>query len=184
MNDTITLDLKEKLLMIYEYAVKNAYRFERIKYYRKDLVHDIILYCLENKDKVEEINHIPSWTYQVMMWRKKNERKRARNRFEIGFDNTSEEYSESTIEEGYAGNQIINVEAKLDTITIFDFIKSDKFKGKQNNKKSVDNTINIFMKYLEGYSPEEISKEFGIKRTSVNTSTNNTRNKIRKEFNY
>jgi DNA-directed RNA polymerase specialized sigma24 family protein len=162
----------DKVKFAYEYALTNAYRFESNRYYRKDLVHDVMLDLLADKDKFMEIRFLKSWVYRAMKWKTQDYRK-IRYSDIVSFTNANFDI------EQHKGNAIHDTYSYIDSSNILSYVRSKTFST--NNNKG--NTVNIFEKALEGYKYSEIASELNVSTHAVRTSLSNTRKKIQLKYN-
>jgi RNA polymerase sigma factor (sigma-70 family) len=168
-----------KLLEIYEYANKIAYRFERLRYLRRDLVHDVILSLLEEPERLNDIQYIKSYIFRSMKWKRNDLHKspysqRTDNFIDKPID-ALEGHTENTTWLDLREEKVIHCsECLTDLHIVKEHISSKEF--------SKGNTRDIFHLMLQGFKPEEIAKKLNITQHAVNQSVCNTRKKLNKHF--
>jgi RNA polymerase sigma factor (sigma-70 family) len=169
----------QKLLKIYAYANKISYRFEKLRFLRMDLVHEVILSLLEQPDKLNSILYPRSYVYRLMKWKrndllKSNQVKRTDNFIDSPID-SAEACEENTNWLDVHPQYNLNCsECHTDIEIVKDYIETKEF--------SKGNTREIFKLMLDGYSPKEISQKLNIGQHSVNQSVCNTRIKLNNHF--
>lgn len=164
-----------KLMQAYEYANSIAYRFEKIRCFRKDLVHEVILNLLEQPEKLDSIVYVKSFIYRLMKWKRSDMK---RSNYERRTDNIIDSPIESIENSSWLdlNNQVaLNCsECHTDIEIVKDYIETKEF--------SKGNTREIFNLMLLGFTPKEISQKLNIGQHSVNQSVCNTRIKLNNYF--
>lgn len=169
----------EKLLFAYNYANKIAYRFEKMRYLRKDLVHEVILKLLEEPSKLDNIKHIKSWVYRSMRWknldmRKSNQERRTDNLIDCPIEYVENDSYLSWLDINFQYNLNCS-ECHTDIQIIRDYIEYEKFTSNKNTRE-------VFNLMLLGYKPADIASKLNITQQTVNHLVCHTRAKLNQHF--
>ncbi len=177
----------EKVLFAYDYALKMSYKFQTVRYLKEDLVHDLILYILENPERLEEMTYIKSFVYRHLKWNRSNFQQRLKNKrvFNIIDKPIDILEGESSYLDSTDCGQLQSIEDLIDLTYTKEFLKTLKQPSKSiigRGKHSRGQGQQIFDFLIEGFNSAEISEKLNISQRAVNKSISSTRKKLNNYF--
>jgi hypothetical protein len=163
-----------KEMRAYKYLVENAYRFSPNIEFAKDLIHYCMLDILINKEKFAKVKYIRSWCFKQLQ----GNVKKVNRDFDKQKLSVLDIYAYwNNIDSNFISNP--DLSRLVDGNTIFQQVLNKQFEGKSNNKGK---SHNIFLEWLKGFTPLEISKKLNMSKNSVNVNLTNYKKRIIKAY--
>lgn len=143
----------EEITKVYKHLLNTSFYVEKSFYHQKDLVHEVLIDFLSNKEKFMSTEHTNSWLSTNMKWKKlRLIKESSREKTDLCENYGFLDYKPST--------QLNNQEAELDLNLILSYFYSDGFEKKSND-------VEIFELKLEGYKFYEIANKLKVSKGLV-----------------